>query len=308
MSDEPPYLDRWPGWALAIGPVVIIGLVAVLLYFAWPFGDLDGMADASTLEILWVLTIAGATAGIVPVTIGMLWFPYIKRLDVRFVHGFIALGAGVLAFIAVEMAEEMVDYAGAVESASVGLGVGVAAVTITFGLMYALSKWRASTAASAEKSGLQIAYLVAIALGLHSIGEGLAIGVSLINEQATLVMLLVIGFVIHNVLEGLTCVAAMARDHAPPKMRHFAAIALLAGGPVIVGGWIGSLGESSLLALIFFAIAVGAILQAIVEMVDLVRIDAEKLVTRTTAGTFVAGFFLMFLLEDVIVEGYIVPG
>ena len=308
MDDESPYWERVPGWALAIGPIVVIALTAVVLYLTWPFDTLDGMSEATTLEILWMLTIVGAIAGIVPVTIGMLWFPYIKRLDVRFVHGFIALGAGVLAFIAVEMTEEMVDYAGELESASLGVGVAIVAVGATFGAMFGLSKWRESTATSSQKSGLQIAYLVAIALGLHSIGEGLAIGVSLIQEEATLVMLLVIGFVIHNVLEGLTCVAAMARDEAPPRFVHFGAIALLAGGPVILGGWFGSLGTTPLLALVFYAIAVGAILQAILEMVGLVRIDADKLVTRTTAATFVAGFLLMFVLEDVIVEGWIVPG
>ncbi|WP_254862759.1 ZIP family metal transporter [Halovivax gelatinilyticus] len=310
MSDESPYWERLPGWILAVGPIVVIALVAALLYLTWPFGSLDGMADAGTVEIVWMLTIIGAIAGIVPVVIGMLWFPYIRRLDSRFVHGFIALGAGVLAFIAVEMTEDMLEYAGDVEgtTTAVGIGLGIAAVAVTFGLMYVLSEWRESAASTSGKTGLQIAYLVAIALGLHSIGEGLAIGVYFVLGDATMVMLLVIGFVIHNVLEGLTCIAAMARDELPPKLRHFGLIALLAGGPVIVGGWIGSFGEDPLLALVFFAVAIGAILQAIVEMVDLVRIDAESLITLTTAATFVAGFFLMFLLEDVIVEGWIVPG
>ncbi len=308
MSENEPYWERLPTWALAVGPVVILAVVAAVLYLTWPFSNLEGMSEASTLEIVWMLTIVGAIAGIVPVAIGMLWFPYIRHLDVRLVHGFIALGAGVLTFIAVEMIEDMVEYAGEIDRSTMGLGIGVLAIAITFGVMYFLSQWRATTASSTSKSGLQIAYLVAIALGLHSIGEGLAIGVYFVLDEGTMVMLLVIGFVIHNVLEGLTCVAAMARDDVPPKLRHFGAIALLAGGPVIFGGWIGSLGEEPLLALLFFAIAIGAILQAIIEMIDLVRIDAESIVTRTTVATFVAGFFLMFLLEDVIVEGWIVPG
>lgn len=308
MSERREYLQGVPGWLLAIGPVVVIGSIAGILYVTWPFGTLDGMADASALELLWVLTIVGAIAGIVPVTVGMLWYPYIKRLDVRFVHGFIALGAGVLAFIAVEMTGEMIEYGGELESTLLAATVGIVGVGGTLGAMYGLSLWRQSTSASAGKSGLQIAYLVAIALGLHSVGEGLAIGVSLVNEEATLVMLLVIGFVIHNVLEGLTVVAAMARDATPPRLVHFGAVGLLAGGPVILGGWFGSLGTTSLLAMVFYAIAVGAILQAILEMVELVRIDTDTLVTATTAATFVAGFLLMFVLEDLIVEGWIVPG
>ena len=317
MEDE-----QWlglPSPVLAVGPIVVLGLTALVLYVTWPFGGLDATSEASTLEVLAILTVIGAIAGIVPVAIGMLWYPYIKALDVRFVHGFVALGAGVLAFIAFEMTDEMIDYGGAVSATDVPvIGtvdgwivasiVGVVGVFGTLFCMHLLSRWRMATATSGGKTGLQIAYLVAIALGLHSIGEGLAIGVSLINDQATLVMLLVIGFVIHNVLEGLTVVAALARDERVPRFYHFGLVGLIAGGPVILGGWIGSLGEPTLLAVAFFAIAVGAIVQALIEMVSLVRFDAERLVTPSIAGMFVAGFFLMFVLEDLLVGGWLIGG
>ena len=317
MDDE-----QWlglPSPVLAVGPIVVLIATALVLYVTWPFGGLDTMSEASTLEVLAVLTVVGAIAGIIPVAIGMLWYPYIKALDVRFVHGFIALGAGVLAFIAFEMTEEMIDYGGSVGATDVAVVgtvdgwmaaavVGVVGVFGTLLCMHLLGQWRAATATSGEKTGLQIAYLVAIALGLHSIGEGLAIGVSLINDQATLVMLLVIGFVIHNVLEGLTVVAALARDERIPRLYHFGFVGLIAGGPVILGGWVGSLGEPTLLAVAFFAIAVGAIVQALLEMVSLIRFDAERLMTPSIAGTFVAGFLLMFVLEDLLVGGWLVGG
>ena len=307
MSEADNPCERVPGWLLAIGPILVMVLVAVGLYVTAPFGNLERMADASTLEIIYLLTIIGAIAGIVPVAIGMLWFPYIRALDARFVHAFVALGAGVLLFIAFEMGGELVTYGGELESASVAVTVGVVGVVGTFVLMYALSEWREGASASAEKSGLQIAYLVAFALGLHSVGEGLAIGVTLVQGQATLVLMLVIGFVIHNILEGLTIIAAIARDAATPAFWHFAAVGLIAGGPVIFGGWLGSLGTSPLLAMACYAVAVGAIVQAIVEMTDLVRFDSGSLLTTTNAATFVAGFLLMFILEDLIVEGWIVP-
>ena len=311
--------EQWlglPDSVLALGPILVLGATALVLYVTWPFGGLDTMSEASTLEVLVVLTVIGAIAGIIPVAIGMLWYPYIKALDVRFVHAFVALGAGVLAFIAVEMTDEIIGYGGAVSPTDVGgftldgvivaTVVGVLGVFGTLGVMYAISRWRVSAAVGSQKTGLQIAYIVAFALGLHSIGEGLAIGVNLINDEATLVMLLVIGFVIHNVLEGLTVVAALARDERIPRLYHFGLVGVVAGGPVILGGWIGSLGDAPLLAVVFLAVAIGAILQALLEMIALVRIDAENLFTPSITGMFLAGFVLMFVLESLLADGWLV--
>ena len=319
MTDENMY--GLPRWVLAIGPLVILAVVFLALYVTSPFGNIDAMAEASTLEILWMLTIIGLIAGIVPVAIGMLWFPFIQGLDHRYLHGFLALAAGVLAFIAVEMTEEIAENGAAVEQAvSIGaislegmmLAALVAAIGIlgTFGVMYLASHWRQRKMASADKSGLQIAYLVALALGLHSIGEGLGIGVAFIQGDSALVTLLVLAFIMHNVMEGPTVVAAVAKDRSTPPLHHFAAMGVIAGGPVILGGWIGSLANSPLLAVLFFAIAVGAILQVLIEVAELIRFD-QRVLTKLNASTFVVGFFLMFLLEDVLtdvlLEGWLVP-
>lgn len=301
-----------PRWVLAIGPVVILLAVFATLYFTSPFGNLDAVSEASTLEILWMLTVIGAIAGIIPVAIGMLWFPFIRELDARYLHAFLALAAGVLAFIAIEMTEDMIfDYGVYVENTMLAATAAIVGIGGTFVFMYALGRWRQRKMVSTEKSGLEIAYLVAFALGLHSIGEGLGIGVAYVNEDPTLLMLLVLAFVMHNVMEGPTVVAAVARDRATPPLRHFAAMGVIAGGPVILGGWIGSFAQSNLLAVLFFAIAIGAILQVLIEVAELIRFDAEAVLTRVNAATFAVGFVLMFFLEDVMVdlvlEGWLIP-
>jgi zinc transporter, ZIP family len=315
-------IDDLPRWLVAIGPIALLGAVFAVLYLTSPFGDLAGASEASTLEILWMLTIIGAIAGIIPVAIGMLWFPFIRDLDPRYLHAFLALAAGVLAFIAVEMTEDMIfDYGVNVEGATL-LGTAVGGMTLaataavlgvggTFAVMYAASEWRQRKMASREKNGLEIAYLVALALGLHSIGEGLGIGVAYVQEDATMLMLLVLAFIMHNVMEGPTIVAAVARERATPPLRHFAAMGIIAGGPVILGGWLGSFAQSNLLAVLCFAIAIGAILQVLIEVTELIRFDAEAVLTRVNAATFSFGFALMFLLEDVLtevlLEGWLVP-
>ena len=318
MSETNPISNRLPRLVLAIGPIVILATVLAILFVTSPFGNVDAMADAGTIEVLWMLTIVGAIAGIVPVAIGMLWFPFIRSLKPRYLHAFLALSAGVLAFIAFEMSDEIINHGGDVDSLSLagveisnlivaGI-VALAGIGGTFLVMYVVSRWRQGAVKSGEKSGLHIAYLVALALGLHSIGEGLGIGVAFIDGDATLVTLLVIGFVMHNVMEGPTVVAAVARDRATPPLHHFAAMGVIAGGPVILGGWIGSLATSSILAVLFYAIAVGAILQVLIEIADLIRIDAQALVTRLNVATFTIGIGLMFLLEDIIVEGWLLSG
>ncbi len=310
-----------PRWILAIGPVAILSAVFITMYVTSPFGNVDQLAQAGTLEVLWMLTLIGLLAGIVPVAIGMLWFPFIKGLDHRLLHAFLALAGGVLAFIAVEMTEEIVENAAAVEHA-VGVAglrlegtilaavVALVGVLGTFAVMDAVSRWRQRKMTEIDRSGLEIAYLVALALGLHSIGEGLGIGVAFVQGDSALVTLLVLAFILHNVMEGPTVVAAVARDRTTPPLRHFAAMGVIAGGPVILGGWIGTLGEAPLLAAFFFAIAVGAILQVLLEVADLIRLDATVL-TRRNASAFVVGFVLMFVLEDVLtdvlLEGWLAP-
>lgn len=304
-------IDDLPRWLLAVGPVAVLTVVFALLYVTSPFGDLASVDSASTIEIIWMVTIIGAIAGLVPVAIGMLWFPFIRDLDPRYLHAFMALAAGVLVFIAFEMVGEMVEYSAAVDSTLVSGTVAVVGVGGTFAVMYVASTWRQHKMASHGKSGLHIAYLVAIALGLHSIGEGLGIGVAYVQGDATLVMLLVLAFVMHNVMEGPTIVAAVARETETPPLRHFAAMGVIAGAPVILGGWVGSFANTPLLAMLFYAVAVGAIAQVLLEVAELIRFDAEAVLSRTNTATFVSGFVLMFFLEDVLVdlvlEGWLVP-
>lgn len=107
-SDVQPF-DSLPPWALALGPVVVLTAVLALLWFTSPFGDVSAMTAASTTDILWTITVVGIFVGVVPVVIGMLWFPFIRRLDPRYLHAVLALSAGVLAFVGVEMAEEAID-------------------------------------------------------------------------------------------------------------------------------------------------------------------------------------------------------
>lgn len=297
--------DELPDWLLAFGPFLVIGSILTLALGAMRFVDLGVIADASTVESLAIMTVVGFVAGILPVLVGMLWFPYVRRLETEWVHAVLAFSIGILAFIAYEMAAEAVGHALATSSVAVGGGVALVGALVTIVLMELASRWQHRKTAAIGGRGLVIAYLVAIGLGLHSVGEGLAIGAAFANQEAGLVILFTVGFLIHNVTEGPAVIAAIASERSTPPLRHFAALGVLAGGGVIVGGWIGTFATSSLFAATVFGIAFGAIVQVVWEMIGFVRADAGHLFNRRLAVAFLLGVALIFFLEDIVVEGWL---
>ena len=58
------------------------------------------------------------------------------------------------------------------------------------------------------------ATLVAVGIGLHNLGEGVAIGAAYSAGALALGAFLVVGFAIHNTTEGLAIVAPLARERA----------------------------------------------------------------------------------------------
>lgn len=293
-----------PDWLLAFGPFLVIAAIIALAFATLSLVDIESISITGTGEVLVALTVIGFIAGILPVLLGMLWFPYFRRLSTPWVHAVLAFSAGILVYIAVEMTSEAIHFAGNASNPTLGGVVAVVGAAATIAVMELGSRWRKGRTRSAEGDGLTIAYLVAIGLGLHSIGEGLAIGTAFVSDQMGLVLLFTVGFIIHNVTEGPAVIAAIARERERPPLRHFGALGVLAGGGVIIGGWIGSLAYSPLVATAFFAIAAGAIVQVTWEMFGLVWTDVDALLDRRIVIGFVLGIFVLFFLEDVIVEGW----
>lgn len=299
--------DDVPRWVLGIAPVFILALLFVTLFVTSPFGDAAELSDASTSEILWMLTIIGFFAGIVPVLIGMLWYPFLTSLGKRGMHAILALSAGVLVFVAIEMTEGIIDFSAEVDGMATAASVAIMGVIGTFAIMELISDWHHDRVSRKGRGrGLAVAYIVAIGLGAHSIGEGIAIGSAFVLGEVSLVTLLVIGFIAHNVTEGPVIVAAVANETASPPIRHFLIMGLIAGGPVIIGGWTGSLAGTGVLAVLFFAIGLGAIVQVIYEVTKYIRDDQARLTDRLNVVAFLTGFIVMLLLEEVVLDQFIV--
>jgi len=141
-----------------------------------------------------------------------------------------------------------------------------------------------------------LALLVAVGIGVHNFGEGLAIGTSFAFGELTLGTFLIVGFMIHNVTEGLGIAAPAAESGARVGVRRLAALALIAGAPAILGAWLGGFASSDFLAVVFFAAAAGAALEVVVEVGRYVARRVERgLRSGWVIGGFLAGIVAMYL-------------
>jgi ZIP family zinc transporter len=221
-------------------------------------------------------TLIGLYVGVLPVAIGLLWLPFLRRLDRRWMHFALALTAGLLIFLAAEALHEALEMANAVAGAFQGTGLVAIGVLVTWLILQAFSERRGTTEGGKQPAAqrMRLAFLIALGIGLHNLGEGLAIGAAYAQGAVTLGAFLIVGFMIHNTTEGLGIVAPVAQDD--PSLKTLALAGLLAGGPTIVGAWLGGLAYSPLLATLFLAIGAGAILQVLGVL--------YRVVSRETGG------------------------
>ena len=248
-----------------------------------------------TPEILWTLALIGILVGVIPVALGMLWFPTLERMSDRTLHAVLAFSAGILAFLVFDAGFEAFELAETVPGAYEG------PLLVVLGILGAMILVQAAMdrASGDSPSPLVIAYGVALGIGLHNLAEGLAIGSSFSLGRVSLGAFLVIGFMIHNVTEGPAVVAPLARGERP-AFGHFVALGALAGAPAILGGWIGSYAFSPTLGALFLAIGVGALLQVIVDIGGIVRRGGTLASAPNLLG-FLVGLVVMYATDLLVV-------
>jgi zinc transporter, ZIP family len=233
--------------------------------------------------------IIGFLVGIVPVALGLSWLPSLRRADPRWVAAFMALTGGLLTFLALDALAEALDLQAQLPDGFQGTGLILLGVAASYlGLTFIAQRFsgRSQRERGAPLEGVALATLVAIGIGLHNLGEGLAIGSSIALGELALGTFLIVGFMIHNVTEGLGIAAPIAGGAKVSRWR-LAALALVAGAPAIVGGWIGGFLTSDLLGVLFFALAVGAALQVVVEVG---RYVARRVPGGLRSGHVIAGY------------------
>jgi zinc transporter ZupT len=243
----------------------------------------------------------GGLVGVIPVALGLAWLPALRSLSASALGGFLAFTAGLLSFLAIDAAAESLDVQASLVPALGGAGVvamGIVASMVALGLVGRALRSGAALAAGgsdAALTGSTLALLVAVGIGLHNLGEGLAIGSSFATGEAALATSLVVGFMLHNVTEGVGIAAPVAREGQRLGIARGLALALLAGIPAVFGIWLGRYVAGPLFTTLCFAIAAGAALQVVVEIGRSLRRSGTSFGSALVQGSFAAGIVVMWL-------------
>jgi zinc transporter ZupT len=243
-----------------------------------------------------LMALLGTYVGVIPVLLGMLWLPLLRRSKPSVIRVLIAFTIGLLVFLIVDALLEGVEIAGQGSQAFGGQALvylGAIIGYLALATVDATMRSRGQAASGGkEAGGLRLALLVAVGIGLHNLGEGLAIGAAYAAGALALGALLVIGFAIHNTTEGLAVVAPVARNR--PSLRTLAGLGLLAGGPAIAGAWIGASAFNGSLVAFLLGIGAGAIAQVIVQLAPFIRNEAGRFLHPKSAGGLIAGIGLLY--------------
>jgi zinc transporter, ZIP family len=250
-------------------------------------------------EQIVFFAVIGIYVGIIPVMIGLLWYPFIRSMSRNKYNFFLSLTAGLLVFLGIDALIESNDISTDIVSPIFnGQMLIVIVTTISFiALLYTSEKLtqRAikksisslemtsphspdsnsivtnSSQARSQVSQRQmqdlvkplaISLMISIGIGLHNFGEGLAIGAAILLGEMVLSTFLIIGFTLHNTTEGLAIVAPLAKSRKL-MLRRLIIMGIIAGAPTIVGAWIGGFLYSPIATIIFLSIGAGAIFQVV---------------------------------------------
>ena len=263
--------------------------------------DAAALSLKPNLEFATFFAVIGTYVGIIPVMIGLLWLPFIKKISKSKYHFFLALTAGLLLFLGIDSVEEAFDVS--IENLSTSLnGVLLIATTTVLsflGLYYTSEKLTSRADSLTISKPVAIGLMIAIGIGLHNFGEGLAIGAAVGLGSIAFSTFLIIGFALHNTTEGLAIAAPMSRGKL--MVGKLILLGIIAGAPAIFGAWVGGFAYSPFSSVIFLSIGAGAIFQVIVIILKWIREEGDKNLSSLSVVTgFGMGMLIMYLTSIMI--------
>jgi zinc transporter ZupT len=303
----------WPFTISGGSSIPRLQTAVVHLNYAWSYGEAYGVRLFTTSAIPFDVEIPvafetpepdrdtflsfaliGLYVGVIPVYLGLFWFPALRKLGRKAMVFLLAVTAGLLVFLGLDTVAEALEQAAAVPGSFQGIGlIGIGAVG-TFFLLDAISKRQTATGRSEAAQRLSLAYMIAIGIGLHNLGEGLAIGAAYNVGEIALGAFLVVGFIIQNITEGLGIIAPVLRDR--PGIANLAILGLIGGGPAVIGAWIGGFTPSPTLAVLFLAIGTGAVFEVVYEIAKLIQKDTTReAMPLTVFSGIVSGMLLLWV-------------
>ena len=247
-------------------------------------------------DLLALMALLGTYVGIIPVVLGMAFLPVLRRAGRAAVRVLLALTVGLLAFLAVDATLEgleLADESGGAFGGSLLVFLGAAFAFLALTAVDRFLHSRTSHRTDQEPDGNRLALMIAIGIGLHNLGEGLAIGSAYAIGELALGAALVVGFALHNTTEGLAVVAPLT--HQRPGVIRLLGLGLLAGGPAIVGAMVGATVANAALSALLLGLGVGAIVQVVIQIAPGLRTQTGRILSPATIGGLSAGLAIMYL-------------
>ena len=250
-----------------------------------------------------LMALIGLYVGVIPVAIGMLWLPWVRGVDARWMRFLLAFTIGLLAFLGIDALLEGTELANSGPGSFGGAALVWLGAAGAYLALVAVDGWlrsRRERLADGESGGdglglgYRAAFLVALGIGLHNLGEGLAIGSAYAIGSLALGAALVVGFALHNTTEGLAIVAPVARE-GRARLDKLLLLGVLAGAPAVLGAWIGASAFHPSLAALMFGIGAGAIAQVIVQIAPQVRDESGRFLHPLASVGLLAGLLVMYL-------------
>ncbi len=256
------------------------------------------VSPAPTARMAWIFVLIGLYVGVIPVAIGLLWYPLVSALGRRGLDFVLALTMGLLLFLLIDSLHEGAESALGLPASYQGLallllGAGGAYLTLDAFGAWLQERRRGSHAAGGR--GWALALLMAIGIGLHNFSEGLAVSAAFALGEAALGTLLIVGFMLHNATEGLAIVAPLGRERV--RLRDLVSLGVIGGAPTIAGALVGGLFFSPVLSVLFLAMGAGAIAQVLAQIATQVageRPIRQFLATAPALAGLLAGFSVMY--------------
>ena len=246
-------------------------------------------------ELVGYFAIIGTYVGIIPVMIGLLWLPFIKRISKAKYNFFLAITVGLLLFLGIDAIEEATEVSAKFLAGSFNGILLIATVVILsfLGLYYSGNKLVKRADASPYAKPVALGLMIAIGIGLHNFGEGLAIGAAVGLGEVAFSTFLLVGFALHNTSEGFAIAAPMAKGK--PMIGKLVGMGLIAGAPAIFGAWIGGFAYSPFTSIVFLSIGSGAIFQVAVAILGWIRKEDDKfLASASVVAGIATGMLIMY--------------
>jgi ZIP family zinc transporter len=230
----------------------------------------------------------GTIAGLLPVYLGIIVAHIVKKVLPRTVEGFlVGLATGVLVYLFFDLMHESVELTGARDPLSWLVLLGSLFVSFVGVVALEQSQMRSNRPLGAF---LSLPYMIALGMGLHNLGEGLAIGASYTHGEWVLGALLVMGFALHNGTEGFGIVGAAGQT--PLSMKDIALLGLIAGAPTCLGTLLSGQDLPPYFTVAFYALAAGSLLYVTIALVAMYYTATRRM--QVALGVFF-GISLMYI-------------